>query len=265
MSINRLLGIIAILLLLPASALYSQKSIKVKGAQGRWQVSEETTLKQAEERAFMEAKKEALRKAGVMENVWSVFGQITQENGQEFHEAYSQMNVLAIGGMVNVTNKKVEEIWDTASKSLYKVVTIDATVLEENEPDKAYALEVKGVEPLYREGDVFTCKMTLHGTDSYLKFFWFDDTGGALLYPNSYEPNTLLKTGQEYSIPFSNAVDYRMEKQPGQASSKINIMLVATKENIPYTDEVTYQNVLKWIYAIPANQRCAFYDMVLIK
>lgn len=46
-----------------------------------------------------------------MENVWSVFGQITQEDGQELHEAYSQMNVLAIGGMVNVTNKKVEEVW----------------------------------------------------------------------------------------------------------------------------------------------------------
>lgn len=68
----------------------------------------------------MEAKKEALRKAGVMENVWSVFGQISQESGTEFHEAYSQMNVLAIGGMVNVTNKKVEEVWDTNTRSLYK-------------------------------------------------------------------------------------------------------------------------------------------------
>lgn len=79
----------------------------------------------------MEAKKEALRKAGVMENVWSVFGQISQESGTEFHEAYSQMNVLAIGGMVNVTNKKVEEVWDTNTRSLYKVVTIDAVVQKE--------------------------------------------------------------------------------------------------------------------------------------
>ena len=38
------------------------------------------------------------------------------------------MNVLAIGGMVNVTNKKVEEVWDTNTRSLYKVVTIDAVV-----------------------------------------------------------------------------------------------------------------------------------------
>ncbi len=181
MNVNRLLGILAILLLTAASALYAQKPVKVKGVQGRWQVSDDITLKQAEERAFMEAKKAALQKAGVMENVWSVFGQITQEDGQELHEAYSQMNVLAIGGMVNVTNKKVEEVWDTDTRSLYKVVTIDAEVRKEDKSDSSYALEVKGVETLYREGDVFHCKLTIHGTDSYLKFFWFDSNGGALL------------------------------------------------------------------------------------
>jgi len=173
--------------------------------------------------------------------------------------------VLAIGGMVNITNKKVEEVWDTDTRSLYKVVTIDAEVQKEDKPDSSYALEVKGVETLYREGDVFHCKLTIHGTDSYLKFFWFDSNGGALLYPNSYEPNTLLKAGKEYSIPFSNAVDYRMEKQHNKESEKINMMMVATKEDIPFTKEVTYQNVLEWVYSIPAVQRCAFYDMVLIK
>lgn len=98
---------IFLLTLMAAAPLYAQKTVKVKGVQGRWQVSDDITLKEAEERAFMEAKKEALRKAGVMENVWSVFGQITQESGTELQEAYSQMNVLAIGGMVNVTEKKL--------------------------------------------------------------------------------------------------------------------------------------------------------------
>ncbi|MDO4164509.1 MAG: DUF4384 domain-containing protein [Bacteroides sp.] len=265
MNRNCLVGWICLIVLMMTAPLYAQqKPVKVKGAQGRWQVSEEVTLKEAEERAFMEAKKEALRKAGVMENVWSVFGQITQEHGTEFSEAYSQMNVLAIGGMVNVTQKKVEEIWDVDSRSLYKVVTIDALVQKEQEVDKSYALEVKGIATLYKEGDLFTCRLKVHGTDSYLKLFWFDSKGGELIYPNTYEGDNLLTAGREYSIPFSNAVDYRMEKQ-GRDSEKINMMMVATKENIPFTDEVTYQNVLKWVYAIPGSKRCAFYDMILIK
>lgn len=97
---NSLVKYLFLLLTLTLAApLYAQKTVKVRNVQGRWQVSDNVTLKEAEERALMEAKKEALRRAGVMENVWSVFGQITQENGTEFEEAYSQMNVLAIGGM----------------------------------------------------------------------------------------------------------------------------------------------------------------------
>ncbi len=264
MNRNNLIGWIFLLIVLVAAPLHAQNTVKVKGVQGRWQVSDNVTLKEAEERARMEAKKEALRKAGVMENVWSVFGQISQDSGTELHEAYSQMNVLAIGGMVNVTKEKVEEIWDTDTRSLYKVVTMDATVQKEEKTDKSYALEVKGVSTLYKEGDVFTCSLKVHGTDSYLKFFWFDSTGGAVLYPNDYEGNSLLEAEKEYNVPFSNAVDYRMEKQ-GKESEKINMMMVATKENIPFTEEVTYQNVLKWVYSIPNDKRCAFYDMILIK
>lgn len=264
MNRNQLIGWIFLLTVLVVAPLHAQNTVKVKGVQGRWQVSDNVTLKEAEERARMEAKKEALRKAGVMENVWSVFGQISQDSGTELHEAYSQMNVLAIGGMVNVTKEKVEEIWDTDTRSLYKVVTIDATVQKEEKVDKSYALEVKGVSTLYKEGDVFTCSLKVHGTDSYLKFFGFDSTGGAVLYPNDYEGNSLLEAEKEYHVPFSNAVDYRMEKQ-GKESEKINMMMVATKENIPFTEEVTYQNVLKWVYSIPNDKRCAFYDMILIK
>ena len=75
MNRNNLIGWIFLVICTIAAPLHAQNSVKVKGAQGRWQVSEEITLKEAEERAFMEAKKEALRKAGVMENVWSVFGE----------------------------------------------------------------------------------------------------------------------------------------------------------------------------------------------
>lgn len=244
----------------------AQKILKVRNIEARWEVSEDITPKQAEERAFLEAKKEALRKAGVMENVWSVFGQITQENGEEFLEAYSQMSVLAIGGMVNVTRKEVDVSWDPVAKRMSKVVTIDASVKKENLEDRSYVLEVKGIEPIYREGELFTCKIKIYGTDSYLKFFWFDASGGALLYPNTYEKDHLFKAGHVYSFPLSPEIDYYMEKKDKKASAeKVNIMVVATKSNIPFIEEINYPNLLKWIYQIPADQRCTFYQMAIVK
>ena len=265
MKLTRFIGYI-VLSFWAFQTLNAQNIIKVKGAQGRWEVYGETTLQQAEDRAFLEAKKDALRKAGVMENVWSVFGQISQDNGEEFHEAYSQMSVLAIGGMVGITNKKVENYWNPDERRLYKVVTIDATVKKADEADSSYALEASGIENVYKEGEKFHCNLKVYGSDSYLKFFWFDESGGALLYPNLYEKSMLFNKGQEYAFPMSLNLDYQMEKKNKKADNeKVNIMIVATKTEIPYIGEVSYPKVLEWIYSIPANQRCTFYDMLLIK
>lgn len=175
------------------------------------------------------------------------------------------MNVLVIGGMVNVINKKVEEVWDMDICSLYKVVIIDVEVWKEDKLDSLYVFEVKGVEIFYCEGDVFYCKLIIYGMDLYLKFFWFDSNGGVLFYFNSYELNILLKVGKEYVIFFSNVVDYCMEKQYGKESEKINMMMVVIKEDILFIKEVIYQNVLEWVYFILVVQCCVFYDMVLIK
>ena len=94
--------------------------VHVRKAQGRCEVSGDISLAQAEERAFMEAKKEALSKAGVMESVWSVMGQVTSSNGDKFSEAYSSVSALSINGLVNVLNKEVEEVWDPNLKRLFK-------------------------------------------------------------------------------------------------------------------------------------------------
>lgn len=55
-----------LMMVILAGPLYAQKTVKVRNVQGRWQVSDNVTLKEAEERALNEAKKEALRRAGVM-------------------------------------------------------------------------------------------------------------------------------------------------------------------------------------------------------
>lgn len=98
-------------------------------------------------------------------------------------------------------------------------MTINATVQKDERVDKSYAMDVKGVANLYKEGDVFTCRLKVYGTDSYLKFFWFDSNGGALLYPNGYEGNQLLKAGKEYKIPL--AIWWTIGwKNEGQAARK---------------------------------------------
>lgn len=241
--------------------------VKVRGAAGRWEVSGDITMAEAEERALNEAKKEALRKAGIMENVWSVFGQVTSENGSMFEEAFSSVSVLAIDGLVNIVSKKTDDLWDPVAKKLFKVVTIDALVTKnEVQEDKSYILEVTGIEPVYKESEPFTCSVRVYGADSYLKFFWFGEDGASMIYPNEYEDDIIFRAGEKYMFPVSENIELAMEKADAEADvEKVNIIAVATKKNFPYIGKQDYQSILTWIFNIPADQRTLFYNMTLIK
>lgn len=249
------------------SLSYAGEIVKVRGAVGRWEVSDDITPKQAEEKALNEAKKEALRMAGVMEDVWSVFGQVTSDNGTEFSEAYSSVSMLAISGMVNVTNKQVEDFWDEGLKRNFKIVTIDALVTkDETQEDKAYAIDVKGIAPIYSHDEKFTFSFKPHGTDSYVKVFWFGDGGADLIFPNQYDPNQLFLAGETYRYPVSAEYDFWVEKSDlNKDIERVNIIVVATKKDYPYNGNFDYQSILTWIYGIPADQRAISHTLTLIR
>lgn len=249
------------------SFAYANEVVRVKKAVGRWEVSDDITPKQAEEKALNEAKKEALRLAGVMEDVWSVFGQVTADNGTEFTEAYSSVSMLAISGMVNVTDKTVEDFWDEGLKRNFKVVTIDALVTkDETQEDKAYAIDVRGIEPIYKSGEFMTFSLKPHGTDSYVKVFWFGDGGADMIFPNEHDKNRLFTAGETYRYPVSMAYDFEVAKSNADADiERVNIIVVATKKDYPYTGEYDYQSILTWIYNIPADQRALFHTLTLIR
>ena len=241
--------------------------VHVRSAQGRCEVSGDITLAQAEERALMEAKKEALSKAGVMENVWSVMGQISSSNGDQFSEAYSSVSALAINGLVNVLNKDVQEVWDKNLKRLFKVVTIEADVTRNDvQEDLTYKLDVKGIDPVYKEGDLFQCSFALYGWDSHVKVFWFTNDEAAMIYPNELEDEMLFKAGQSYNVPVTNEVELFMAKSnPAVETEFINIIVLATKQDYPYLGKMDFLSILSWIYSIPADQRVLVHESTIVK
>lgn len=258
--------LVAATLLLFLSANAQTGTVHVRKAVGRWEVSNDITMAQAEERAFLEAKKEALRKAGVMENIWSVMGHISSSDGEKFSEAYSTVSTLAINGMVNVLEKNVEELWDPKLKRMFKIVTIDADVLKSNvQEDLAYKLEVSGIEPVYKQEDLFKCSFKIYGQDSFVKIFWFTNDEAAMLYPNDYEGNRLFEAGKTFSIPVTDKIDLVMEKGKDVPTEFVNIIILATKRDYPYLGGMDFQSIMSWIYQIPADQRVIYHESTIIK
>lgn len=266
MSVRRIIAVAAAFLM--ACSLYADNDVvRVRKAVGRWEVSGDITVAQAEERAFMEAKKEALRKAGIMENVWSVMGQISSSDGEKFSEAYSSVSTLAINGLVNVLEKEVKEEWDPKMKRMFKVVTIEANVTKNDvAEDLTYKLSVEGIDPVYKEEDIFECSFKVYGSDSYLKIFWFTNDEAAMIYPNDYEGDQVFAAGGTYNVPVTDTIELVMAKSDPKVDTEfVNIIILATKKNYPYLGEMDFQSIISWIYQIPADQRVIHHDSTVIK
>lgn len=253
--------------LLLCGLLHAGNIVHVKHAQGRWEVSGNITMDEAEERALLEAKKDALSRAGIMENVWSVMGTISTSDGENFAEAYSSVSTLAINGLVNVLEKTVEDVWDPNMKRVFKVVTIAADVTKNDvAEDLTYKLEVTGIEPVYRTGETFKCSFKIFGSYSYMKLFWFTDKEAAMIYPNDYEGNMIFIPGESYGFPVTNDIDLVMEKSDSSTETEfINIIVLATKQDFPYLGNMDFQSILSWIYNLPADQRTMYHATTVIK
>lgn len=249
---------------LPFVSLSAQKEVKVQGCTGVWVVSDDITPRQAEEKALMEARKEALRKAGVFEEVFSAFGQVSENDNSNFYEVYSQVNAIAIGGMMNLTDRKVRNIWDPRTETLSKEVTIGAVVRVNEQTDREFVLELTGVGNTYKNGDGLSFNIRSRNRDAYLTIFWFDEDGGSVVFPNELEASRLFLADQEYTFP-GNGLKYELSKVTNKPFERINLMMIATRQNIPYTDQkVTFESVLKWVYSIPAHERATVLQMLQI-
>lgn len=264
-------NLLIIALLLIGTDAYAQKK-NVSDVKGRYPITREISQAQAEQLALREAKQEALRKAGVAEQVWSALGLVTSSDNQSFSEAYSEVSTVYLDGLLVVTAGPVysEEV-DPASGVHYAVATIDAEVKASEKQDKTYIVDVKGIAPVYSVGEKVNFTVDFYGSDSYLKIFWFDTAEGAVIYPFSNpqirEENEVFKSGMRYPFPRIPSISYRASKvNPEAPVETVYLLIVATKKYYPFlNDKVTFKSVFEWLYNIPASERTASKFMIQIK
>lgn len=236
-------------------------------AEGKCELSRFITIEQAEQKALQEAKQEALRKAGIPENVWSVFGTVTESDGQAFKQAYSEMSVLAIGGLVNILEAPTyTQEYNKVEKRTYVICKIHAEVKKGDQVDKSYQIKVDGISSVYKVDEAFSMNIQV-SFDSYVRVFWFNESDGSQLLPNSYEQNHFLPKGTTRVFPNSELYDLGIVKNdPTKETEQVNVMVVATKTDHPFfEDVVSFESLLKWIYNIPASERCASFETFYIK
>lgn len=214
------------------------------------------TPEQAKQQALLAAKTEALRRAGVEENIAVTTTLQTAEQQGSVWDVFHSFSAIEVrGGIIDYTITD-EQLTEKSETPVYKVV-INATVKKYvGRPDPTFSFLLSGIlKNGYRNNEniTFSIKPAQNG---YLKIFMFENEQNAtLVFPNDYEPNRQFVGGQSVAFPTNQIIEYTATKQ-SQATPEHNyLVFVYTKTDMPFMREVNYKNVLNWIYSIEPDLR----------
>ena len=230
------------------------KKIELKGISGTAIMRKTENEIQCEKRAIQEAKVEALRQAGVSENISSFTSFIKQESDGKYEEIFKSNFLNDINGHVVVNQiHAFEKTYDQWQNKVIKA-RIDVTVLKfDTEKDLTFTAKVEGIRSTgYLSSEKVEFTITPN-RNMYVRIFDIVNNKSYPVYPNALEPDKLLIKGEKQSFPTTNQLNYEFVFD-GQKESH-NFMIVMLKEDIPYNGSEDPEKVLEWLFNIPPNER----------
>lgn len=258
-------------ILLYVSPVISQDIIEVKGIVGEAPIVGRISEDEARKQALNSAKVEALRKAGVGENIQTYENLFRSELNNDFTEFFSSDIQTELRGAIQSYEivshrRKVDPV-----TNLFMVeVTIDAAViLYKSSPDPTFNVKVEGIKAIYGEGELLT--FSLQATQAcYLHVFSITDNYTCLLYPNMLEKFQEIKPNQRMEFPFGN-LDYLLFKS-GKGIDNNRMVFVFTKKPIQFLkhsggeEQLTAsETIFSWIYSIMPEERMVDYHAFTVR
>jgi hypothetical protein len=258
--------------LLPLNLL-AQKEIKVT-ARGNYEALD-LTLEEVRNKAIDEAKKNAMVKAGISENVKVSDFLYTFEDDEKFKEIFQSFVSTETGAEIMV--EEVKEINRDINEfgNILIEVEISAIIYKHDEKkDPALFVKVEGINEIYQEDDPLDFSFT-PSKDGYLKIFNVTDETTFILYPYddpaySYlkdDPERIFKKNEKVHFPVNQNMDgYYFGIDNESKEKEYNLLIfVFTKEFIPYMEEFKVNNIMKWIYQIPLEDRVVEQYGIVVK
>lgn len=247
---------------------FSQEIRHVKGAKGSYQISGSVSEEEAKVKALAEAKVNALKMAGVSENIKSYDMLFKSEIGSKYEEVFMSDKQSEIRGAIKDYTMEFTKGLDEY-KNFNIEVTIEANViLYKTSADPAFTVNIEGIKQGYQNGEKLSFTIT-PSINCYLNIFNIYDKNAALTYPNSYEKQQMLEAGKAYTFPLNKNIDYPLERTTVDPE-KNKLIFVFTKDLIPFmkykgeSQETNFEDVSSWLFSISPDRRTNHYISFVI-
>jgi hypothetical protein len=238
--------------------LFAQKSVKVENIKGSSSVSGDVSPNQARLQALNNAKIDALKAAGIDEQISTYQLLFSSQQKNDYSQFFSSDIQSEMQGAVKNYKILSEKMYCKSEFEIAYDISIDATVVKyDTRPDLAFTSNIEGIKGAYNNGENlnFSLKAT---KNCYLTIFNITDKEATVLYPNDYEKQLELTKLQSYNFPMAR-IDYTLGNETKKPEVN-RLIFVFTKEQIPFIKAdkkqvTTHEDIFSWIYAIPPDQR----------
>lgn len=271
---NIQIGIIMVLVLCTNITIFAQREQTRKvTATGSYVASTNETPAYGQAQALLEAKKQALREAGVMENISSTAIIVMGSTGNEFQEISSELSRIELEGRVRVKEQNdASPVFTSERLVKYSTTILAEVVIEESEEDLNFQFKADGFKNTYINGEKMNFTIT-PSRDCYLRIFLLgkNPNSSAKIYPIvGIFKDTPLKAGIPVNFPPENSeflyerpFEYTMELENEKENIEQDVILiVALKKPYPFMDNVNYESVINWLSKIKRSERCLLWQGV---
>lgn len=269
--------ILALLLVIVAPLSAQRERTRTVTATGSYVANQNETPAYGRAQALLEAKKQSLREAGVMENVSSTAILVMGGGEDEFREISSELSRIELEGRVRVKEQTDAPPQFPAAGLIKYSTTIRAEVLEEEtDEDMNFQFKLEGIKNTYLNKERMTFAFT-PTADCYLRIFFFGKTPAncAQIFPiDGIFKDVQLKAGVSVQFPpetkpflYDKPFEYTMGIDNERENLEQGVLLiVALKKPYPFIDDVNYENVISWLSRIKRNEkRVQWYGVNIVR
>lgn len=250
---------IFIFILLFSAVSFAQKKTsqqKLSGISGVAFGDQSQPPLQIKQRAINDAKVNALKKAGIEENISSYTDYFRSETEDSMEELFTSDILSNINGAVKDIEEVTAKMTVTTEGQIKYEVSINCTVVKyKTKTDKTFEAWIENIKPIYKVGDglSFTIKPTVN---CYVRAFVFTKDSYILL-PNDYEVSSQLTALTVHTFPNPNLIEsYEMTIEENSIDKETNrLVIVLLKQDMPYTGDINYKDITAWIMSIPPDER----------
>jgi hypothetical protein len=257
-----------VVLLLWNQSFYCQQIREAKDVVGQALISGDVSPNLAKQQALNEAKVNALKAAGIGEQINSYQLLLTSQQKNDYSQFFSSDIQTEMQGAIQSFVIKNERIFSKNEFEMVCEVTIDAQVIKYDvKPDTGFDAEIEEIKGVYNNDDKL--RFALKTTQScYLTIFDITDKEAFVLFPNAYEKQLTIKPFEYLRFPIA-PIDYTLHTDLKDKETN-RLIFVFTKTPIPFikmdvNQLTTSENIFSWIFSIMPDQRKIEYKTILIQ